>query len=329
MNDPFLESLDEWVWEMDTNGIHTYSNRAVEKILGYKVEEVIGFSTTKLWADSSVKNNLSILQKSLEKGEGWRNFPAYFQHKNGQIKILESSAIPVYDENNQLAGYRGIDRDITSHKQNENELKTKQQHVKLINKILRHDLSNNLNVINSVIRLQERGYEIDICKEIKRVLDKSFLLIKNMTELENFMQTNWELKIYDSQKVIESLISKAENIRFEIEGTSQILADEMIYSVFENLISNAISHGKADMIRFEISKSGYFSQINVIDNGKGIPDNIKEKIFEEGFSYGQNGKTGIGLFIVKDAMERYGGKICIKDNLPQGAVFELSFKCFG
>lgn len=329
VNDPFLEALDEWVWEMDINGIHTYSNGAVEKILGYKVEEVIGYSTTKLWADHSVKNNISYFKESLSKGKGWKNFPAYFQHKNGSIKILESSAIPVFDKQGRLVGYRGIDRDFTQRVQNENELKTQQEHVKLINKILRHDLTNQLSAISSAIRLYEKGYELNLTEEIKKHLDYSITLIRDMTELENYLNKNRELKVYQSREVIQKVLSRISDINFTVKGNSRILADEMIFSVFENLIRNAIIHGNADRLEIEIKKNRQNSTITITDNGLGIPDEIKEKIFEDGFKYGSKGNTGLGLSIIRSAMERYKGEVKLQNNQPHKVVFELTFKSLG
>jgi PAS domain S-box-containing protein len=109
----FLDSLNDWIWAMDLNAIHTFSNKAVEKILGYKVEEIIGHSVFKLWGNTSSFRSNELTIETLQKGEPWINVKGIFQHKNGSIVYTESSAYPVFDENSQLIGYRGIDRDIT------------------------------------------------------------------------------------------------------------------------------------------------------------------------------------------------------------------------
>jgi len=57
------------------------------------------------------------------------------------------------------------------------------------------------------------------------------------------------------------------------------------------------------------------------DEGIGIPNEIKYKIFDEGFQYGENGHTSIGLYIVQKTVEDYGGEVFVEDNKPQGAVF--------
>ena len=63
-----------------------------------------------------------------------------------------------------------------------------------------------------------------------------------------------------------------------------------------------------------------------IDNGTGIPDNIKSKIFNEGFFYGKSGNTGIGLYIIKRTIESYNGSVSVADNLPNGAVFVINLR---
>ncbi|HID71986.1 MAG TPA: PAS domain S-box protein, partial [Thermoplasmata archaeon] len=129
----FVESLDDWVWEMDVNGIHTYSNRAVEKILGYKVEEVVGFPTTKLWRESEkTKEKLDLLRKSLKAGKGWKNFRCKFKHKNGSTVFTESTAIPIFDSENKLVGYRGVDRNITKRVEMEKTLQRKEAILKAV-----------------------------------------------------------------------------------------------------------------------------------------------------------------------------------------------------
>jgi signal transduction histidine kinase len=69
--------------------------------------------------------------------------------------------------------------------------------------------------------------------------------------------------------------------------------------------------------------------MRIADYGKGVPPEIKGMIFQEGFRYGEMGNTGLGLYIVKKTMERYGGQVSVEDNQPKGAVFVLRFKSGG
>jgi len=324
-DEKFLDALDEWVWEMDMNGIHTYSNGAVERILGYKVEEVVGSSTIKLWTKKNIKTQEKELRNSLAKGVGWSNFSAYFMHKDGSLRILLSSAVPLYDKKNKLIGYRGIDRDITERVLNENLLKAQKKHTKLINQVLRHDVTNHLSVINSSLRLFKTTKKKKYLDEIKKSLDRSIKLIRGMGESERLLLQNTDLKVFNARSVLEDVLHGKDEVDSSIIGDSFILADEVIYSVIENIISNAIIHGKADKIDINIHNEKVKCIISIGDNGIGIPDEIKSKLFDEGFKHGPSGQTGIGLNIVKKAMENYQGEVFVEDNSPKGTVFKLIF----
>jgi signal transduction histidine kinase len=82
-------------------------------------------------------------------------------------------------------------------------------------------------------------------------------------------------------------------------------------------------HDQTERVDITIRREGDQCLIRVADQGKGIPDEIKDRVFDEGFKFGEEGNTGHGLYVVKKAMERYGGSVVIRDNNPRGAVFEL------
>lgn len=329
IDEPFLEALDEWVWEMDLNGIHTYSNAAVKKILGFEVDEVVGFPTTKLWPKIDEKNNLSKLKETLATGKGWKNYPAYFIHKEGSVRILLSSAIAVHNKAGKLVGYRGIDRDITDRILNENALKAQKEHIKLINQVLRHDLTNNVSVIKSSLRLYKLSGEKQFLDELEKNLNNSVKLIHSMSDLETFVMENKDYRVFSSRDVLQDVTKDRTDVKIDIQGDSTILADDLVYSVFDNLINNAVKHGKATEIVIDIENDRAYSFISVKDNGSGIPEKIKDRLFEKGFTYGVSGNTGVGLHIVKQAMENYRGQVEVLDNEPQGAIFKLKFKRLG
>ncbi|MEM2716548.1 MAG: ATP-binding protein, partial [Archaeoglobaceae archaeon] len=71
---------------------------------------------------------------------------------------------------------------------------------------------------------------------------------------------------------------------------------------------------------------GTYAEIRIADFGKGIPDEVKPRIFEEGFTYGEKASTGLGLYIVKRLVERYSGEIKVEDNKPKGTVFVIRLR---
>ena len=114
-------------------------------------------------------------------------------------------------------------------------------------------------------------------------------------------------------------------------GLSVDISDfgDALYSVLNNIIQNAVEHGKASRINIKIQEKQENFEIRIEDNGVGIPDEIKKSIFEEGFKFGEKGHTGLGLFIVKNAVKNYEGNIRVEDNIPNGTVFILELKKSG
>jgi PAS domain S-box-containing protein len=117
------ETAKEWIWEIDRDGIYSYSNSVVEKILGYKPEELVGKKHFyDLWSDET-KNALldQVVDAFINKEILYRlENPVY--NKNGNVVILETTGLPIINDNGQLIGYRGTDVDITERKLAEESL---------------------------------------------------------------------------------------------------------------------------------------------------------------------------------------------------------------
>lgn len=218
-----------------------------------------------------------------------------------------------------------LEKEIELRKKFESQLEASKKHLELINKILRHDLLNNLVVIRSGYRLFDDKGDKEILKESFKFVEKSMNLIERMKQLEEFIEKRKDLLPIDINKHIQGTIENYENIQIKIKGHSHVLADESIDSVLENIIRNAIIHGKSQSITFDIKKKREKCIVKIIDDGIGIPVDIHQRIFEKDFISGETGRTGIGLYIVNSAMERYGGKVWVENNKPSGAIFILEF----
>ncbi|MCK4535331.1 MAG: HAMP domain-containing histidine kinase, partial [Syntrophobacterales bacterium] len=233
---------------------------------------------------------------------------------------------PVSHEGGKVASAIEIAHDITTIKQAEAEIKSHQEHITLINQILRHDLTNDLVVIQSAISLYKNSPEEELLEEISSHAKKSAELIKRMGALETFISTHRKLKVCDIRDVIDETIKSYAFVDFAIKGKARVMADESLSSVIDNIVRNAVIHGKADRITITTGKKREMCEVRIADNGSGIPDDIKERIFEEGFTHGDTSHTGLGLHIVKKAMESYGGYAYVEDNEPKGAVFVMRFR---
>ena len=117
-----VENTADWVWAVDLENVHTYSNSAVFTMLGYQASEVVGGSMYPLVHPEDVPLIKEMLRHSIEHRTGWRDIPIRLLHKDGTARIFESTAAPIFNDDGKMIGLSGVDRDITERKQMENAL---------------------------------------------------------------------------------------------------------------------------------------------------------------------------------------------------------------
>jgi PAS domain S-box-containing protein len=108
-----VESTTDWIWAMDGQGLLTYSNPATRAVLGYSPEELLGRSSLDLLHPEDRPPVEAGLRHHLAARQGWSRHLLRWRHRDGSYRFLEGSAAPVFDEQGQVAGWRGIDRDVT------------------------------------------------------------------------------------------------------------------------------------------------------------------------------------------------------------------------
>jgi PAS domain S-box-containing protein len=127
------ENADEWIWEVDFNGLYTYASPVVEKVLGYKPEEIVG---KKHFYDLFHHEDREQLKKvAFEAFAQKLSFSSLINrniHKNGKDVWLSTSGIPLIDQLGNLRGYRGTDTDITERKKAEEALRESEERSKAI-----------------------------------------------------------------------------------------------------------------------------------------------------------------------------------------------------
>ncbi len=138
-------------------------------------------------------------------------------------------------------------------------------------------------------------------------------------------------------EIMSSVISKIREtnegshiFETDIKPNIFVLGDQMaLTSVITNLIENAIKYSvEASAIKVSLREQVKDIIIKIADNGFGIPDKEKKKIFKKFYRLGQEETrqtkgTGLGLYIVHRILSLHKGKVSVRDNLPCGSIFEV------
>src|SRR5260221_2238565 len=139
------EATQEWIWEMDSRGVYTFSSPAVETMLGYKPQDVLGKSCLDLVSATLRPQLAKLLRRGAVERTGWHDVVLHLKHTAGGIRWLEQSALPLMNDSGNVIGYRGVARDIT-------QRRTQQDRIARLSRI-----QAVLSGINStIVRVRER-----------------------------------------------------------------------------------------------------------------------------------------------------------------------------
>jgi PAS domain S-box-containing protein len=198
--------------------------------------------------------------------------------------------------------------------------------------ILVHDINNaNLASLGYGELLTEMlsGKEKEVAGKLIEGVLKSREVIRNLDTIRHIQERKFDFKPINLDNLIKQAIRHCPSASIEYEGcTTLVKADELLAEVLTNLIGNSAKFGGPG-VHIVIQVQDYpdnYVKIAISDEGPGVPDELKSVIFIR-FQTGEekgSGK-GLGLFIAKTLIERYGGKIWVEDRIKgdsgSGAAF--------
>jgi PAS domain S-box-containing protein len=122
-----VETVTDWIWEVDTDAIITFSSPRSLDLLGYRPDELIGHSRYDFIEPPCRENAYALFRNFAEVSLPFTGIQSNFVHKNGKILVFESNALPVFNSDDVLIGYRGVSRDITERNYFEQALRKSEQ----------------------------------------------------------------------------------------------------------------------------------------------------------------------------------------------------------
>ena len=219
------------------------------------------------------------------------------------------------------------------------ELRRKTKELAILNQLLRHDVKNDISlVVGRSHELSEyvdpRGEELlaEIVTAANHVLQLTRTVGDTVESITREGET--ELRSVDLAPVVDRQVEKACRLYGEeavtVEGDltdTAVAADELLSAVVGNLLSNALLYTSDDPdVRVSTTVTDDTVTIHVADNGPGVPDDQKERIFGQGTRGVESEGTGIGLYLVDQLVEQYGGRLWVEDNEPVGSVFNVELQ---
>lgn len=332
-----VETMHEFVAEISLDGRFQFVNRPFLLATGYSYEDLFA---TDFYSYVHEEDRDSLLQnrgKIHEQQQPERNCEYRFRKKDGSYLRLIGNSDPIYDESGNLKSILLVSFDVTDYKQTEErnrELLEKLQKAQMMEAMGRlvagvaHEVRNPLNAIQATAdaMLQDLGEHPEHRPALEIIgsqVNRLSSLMRELLELGSPMQPSRM-----SQEALQNLCVAAIQLwkQTHRDETHRILMDSprqeilvkvdaaRMQQVLLNLFDNAAQHSSPGAeIRVQVSRNGVSVIIRVIDRGTGIrPENLPF-LFEPFFTT-RRGGTGLGLSLVKHAVESCGGDVVIFNN---------------
>ena len=342
-----VNSSDDAIISKNIDGIITSWNLGAEKVLGYSREETIGKHISMLLPLDLRGEERKILEE-IRKGNSVDHYETKRLKKNQQIINVSLTVSPIRDVLGNIIGASKIMRDITEHKNIEDDLIRYNNELKKANSELdrfvysaSHDLRAPLKSMLGLIYITKESIEPkdtvlhDRLEMLNSSVEKLDGFIEDILHYSRNARMDVVTEVIDFEKLTQEIklghkyTEGIGTVKFKVE----ILSEEKFVSdykrlsiVIANICSNAIKYKdlskENQYVNLSISCDKTKALFIIEDNGIGIAAKDKGKIFEMFYrATTYSSGSGLGLYIVKETLEKLGGKISVESELRVGAKF--------
>lgn len=342
-----LDNSDRMTWLMNTRfELIDFNSAFINEIKRrYKVNPKIN------------DNVLDFISNDRERGVWQERFDAAMEGRagiyldqdmiDGEERVYEIKTFPI-QEIGKIKGVSVFIEDITQLKHSQLKLIEKNRDLQKVNSELdsfvyrvSHDLRAPLTSILGLISLMKIETSQEKIGEYIGLQEKSILkldlFIKEIINLSRNSRLGITVSEIDFEELVNEIYesqhysSSSDNIQrlVEVEDGIHFFTDRQRLSIIlNNLISNGLKyvnpHEANPLVKVRVSSAEEKCVIEVIDNGIGISETFLPKIFEMFFRATQEfSGSGLGLYIVKETVEKLKGKITVKSKMRQGSVFKV------
>lgn len=339
----FKKAVDEWEkGDRLINQLEVIGNEAHQKIktsgLNPQEREII------LSQISRVSDVLSKVQRNYSNtlSDGTRKIETYLIYTNIFFILIIISSLTFY--------HSVMIKKLTLSKK---EIEVHNENLTIANSELdkfvysaSHDLRSPITSLKGLIEIAQDENDLDQIKEYMRLMHESLTkqdqFISDIIDYSRNKRKQLVVEMVSLDKLIDDAISQhqhlkdADNIVIKKNiAVNEIPSDSLrLKIILNNLISNAIKYSdnkkKEKHIVIKTDETNGFYTIEVNDNGIGIKDEFKNKIFEMFFVTNNNVGSGLGLYIAKEAAENLNGSISVSTKINEGSTFTVNLpKLYG
>ncbi|NVO66217.1 PAS domain S-box protein [Methanofollis tationis] len=315
----FMNALPEPALLLSADGVVLAANDAMVEAFGRREGATVGGPLHDLFPKA-----FTVLKLPLERAIREKRFvdeECSFEGRYVNVKIC-----PVTDADGDVQSLAVYGMDVTDQNNTRDALKKASKKLNLLSGITRHDMLNQITVALGSLSLASRQIpDEEVRAQIERAHTAVVNIQKGLVFAKDYQDMGMKAPAWQRlDEVVKAAASiPLEGVLLDVQTAAvEVFADPMLQRVFANLLDNAVRHGeRVTAIRISFHEQDDRSGVIVVeDNGIGIPEALKERIFESG--YGRH--TGHGLFLVREILDITGISIAETGEEGKGARFVIA-----
>ncbi|MFA9516041.1 PAS domain S-box protein [Halopenitus sp. H-Gu1] len=315
-----------------------FANSRLADITGYEEDELLGMPFTDVIAPEDQQLVRERYERRLDPDADSppSRYTVTFETPDGRKRVAEISAADIQYEG-APAGLASV-RDVTERQRHEDELERLNEELEVLNRVVRHDIRNDMAIMLGWGEQLEDHVDDAGADHLEKILTSGEHIVELTEIARDYVETltsDEEVDVKPTQ--LRQILTNEIALRREAYPDAEISIDEpipdldvraneMLPSVFRNLLNNAVQHNDKDtpIVEVAVEERDDDVRVTVADNGPGVPEAQRETIFGKGEKSLESNGTGIGLYLVQTLVDQYGGDIWVEDNDPEGAVFTVT-----
>lgn len=324
---------------LDAGGRIQEMNRAAVELLGEEATELTGAPFDVLLPNDPAAIDINEIIHTLL-GDADQSLTVPLTTPSGELREVQLRGSVVSSWDKGLTGIVALLLPVSETDNRLDRLERQRDQLTLFNKVLRHDIRNDANLILEITRRLQRLEDPDPPERTRllgQIEDGTGRIVEMTERAREFVAAFESLddgpQPRELAPILREEIAKAGTVDPDVTVTPPeeipsvtVLANEMLPAVFRNLLVNAIAHNDADDPAIDVSVMTDESEveIRIADNGPGISDGIREAVSAGPVAVSEQASAGFGLSIVLTLLNLFDGALEIDDNEPRGTVITVS-----
>ncbi len=336
-----IDTMREGIIVLNSKDEIVYVNERVLELLGHAQGEIIGRNINKLLFSKEIdEESHTTIEKRVKTIP--EQYELQLRKKSGDSLWTWISSNPIKADYVESLGTILAVANVNSLKIAQNEIISVNKEMEQLLYRASHDLKGPISSVEGVLNLFKieksedktvQQYTTMIEMSVKKLSE----LIKDLTKVSSIKQGKLNVKIINFEQLINSIITtfsfyeNYQNIdfRIQIQAKKEFCTDEsLLYTIIQNFVENGIKYSKRffdnSLVQITVKDTPKGIEIEFLDNGIGIPEKYQTTIFDMFIRASEQAKgSGLGLYIVHNAIKKLQGTIHLESEEHAGSIFTV------